>query len=217
MIKRIGHLITYIPGDIELVKRWYHNQGRYHECILYPSNLYKSCEKPAPLNAELRIQVGNSADPANNHFDALEKLKGLANVDFKAYVPLSYGDKVHATKVINLGYEIFGDKFVPLSAMLSLDDYIKFQNTIDIAIFNHKRQQAMGNTITLLGMGKTVYLRSDVTHWSFLQSIGLTVYDIEKDAITKGEPEALENNKKRVRTYFSIENLTRQWSSIFEV
>ncbi len=102
-------------------------------------------------------------------------------------------------------------------SLLSLDDYIKFQNTLDIAIFNHKRQQAMGNTISLLGMGKTVYLRSDVTHWSFLQSIGLTVYDIEKDAITKGTPELLENNKMRIKTYFSIENLTKQWSLIFEV
>ena len=33
-------------------------------------------------------------------------------------------------------------------------DYIQFLNQIDIAVFNHNRQQAMGTIRSLLGMGK---------------------------------------------------------------
>lgn len=42
----------------------------------------------------------------------------------------------------------------PIVDFMDFNEYINFLSTIDIAIFNHKRQQGMGNIITLLGMGK---------------------------------------------------------------
>ena len=41
VIKRIGHFVTYIKGDYELAQKWYGVRGQYHECLMYPSNLYK--------------------------------------------------------------------------------------------------------------------------------------------------------------------------------
>ena len=45
-------------------------------------------------------------------------------------------------------------------------------------MFNHNRQQAMGNTITLLGLGKKVYMRRGVAQWSFFESHKIKVFDI---------------------------------------
>jgi len=39
VIKRMGHLVTYIKGDYELAQKWYGAKGEYHNCLTYPSNL----------------------------------------------------------------------------------------------------------------------------------------------------------------------------------
>ena len=43
---------------------------------------------------------------------------------------------------------------------MPFNQYLEFLGKIDIAIFNHRRQQGFGNAITLLGLGKKVYLNS---------------------------------------------------------
>jgi hypothetical protein len=56
----------------------------------------------------------------------------------------------HAKLVIAQGHEWFGDKLVPMTGFMPFEQYLEFLKSFDIAIFNHQRQQAMGNTITLL-------------------------------------------------------------------
>lgn len=208
VIKNIGHLVTYIDGDVELTRKWYGAIGKYHECLMYTSNLYKEYNIPVRQSNITNIQVGNSADPSNNHFEILEKLLPFKEQNITIYVPLSYGDPIYAQKVIHKGQEWFGDKFKPLTDFIPFDQYLKLLGTINIAIFNHKRQQAMGNTITLLSLGKTVYLRSDTTQWQFFQKKGLIVGDVsEMNSLKLLE---VEDNRRKVELYFSKENLINQ-------
>jgi len=46
---------------------------------------------------------------------------------------------------------IFREKFKPLVDFIPFDEYLNLLAKVDIAIFNHKRQQTMGNITTLLG------------------------------------------------------------------
>lgn len=98
---------------------------------------------------------------------------------------------------------------------MPFDQYLEFLGKIDIAIFNHKRQQAMGNTITLLGLGKKVFMRSDVTQWAFFKSHAIAVYDIEAFALTDDEDIQVEENKHRVKSYFSESGLLKQLIGVF--
>ncbi len=59
-------------------------------------------------------------------------------------------------KVISRGEEWFGDKFVPMTDFMSFEQYLEVFKSLDVAIFNHRRQQAMGHTIMLFSIGKTV-------------------------------------------------------------
>ena len=213
VIKNMGHLITYIEGDVELARKWYGATGRYHECIMYTSNLYKKYSVPNKQGTAINIQVGNSADPSNNHLEALEKLLPFKNNDICIYVPLSYGDKKHAQAVIQQGQQWFGDKFKPLTEFMPFDNYLSLLGTIDIAIFNHRRQQAMGNTITLLGLGKTVYMRSDTTQWQFFKEKEIVVGDVE--AINNLVILNVSENQEKVKQYFSTENFINQLKGIF--
>lgn len=213
VIKNMGHLVTYIPGDVDLARKWYGAKGEYHECLMYLSNTYRALDIPSIQGDTVNIQIGNSADSSNNHFEILDKLLPFKNKNIKIYAPLSYGDQAHAKKVISKGKELFSEKFIALTEFIPFEQYLQFLGSIDIAIFNHERQQAMGNTITLLGLGKTVFIRSDTTQWQFFKNKNIKVYDsIKLDSIDKKEH--LDNIRK-VKEYFSEETLIKQYSEIF--
>lgn len=214
VIKNMGSLVTYIRGDVTLAREWYGAQGEYQECLMYTSNLYKEYKIPKHKNATLNIQVGNSADPSNNHIEALEKLLPFKNDNICIFVPLSYGSKEHTLQVIKQGKEWFGDKFKPLTEFMPFEEYLSFLGSIDIAIFNHKRQQAMGNTITLLGLGKTVYIRSDTSQWSFLKEKNIKVGDI--DLLSSLECYEKKENIEYVKEYFSLDNYKKQLTKLFQ-
>ena len=215
IIKRMGHFITYIKGDYELVKQWYGASGEYHECFMYPSNLYKTYDIPVKLHDTVNIQIGNSADPTNNHLEILEKLERYRDENIKIYAPLSYGNMEYAQMVANKGEEIFGNKFIAMLDFMPFEKYLEFLAEIDIAIFAHKRQQAMGNTITLLGLGKKVYMRSDITPWQLFKDINVKVFDVQNIEINLMDEQTKNQNQQKTKEYFSKENYLKQLKTLF--
>jgi dTDP-N-acetylfucosamine:lipid II N-acetylfucosaminyltransferase len=221
VIKRIGGLITHIKGDYELASKWYGVRGSYYYSFMYPSNSYKEIPLPKKVEDDFitYIQVGNSADPSNNHLDIFEKLSSLNPKNIKIICPLSYGDKEYAKKVADRGKEKFGNDFEPLFDFLPFDKYLNLISEIDIAIFNHKRQQAVGNIMTLLGLGKKVYIREDITTWDFGKAHGLKLYSINSEFQNALKPITDEikcNNIKKVKNQFSEKKLISDWRKIFE-
>lgn len=213
VIKHMGHLVSYIEGDIELAREWYGAQGEYHESLMYLSNLYKALEIPNKQGRTINIQLGNSASPTNNHIEVFEMLLPFKEQDICIYAPLSYSDKNHGKKVIEIGKALFGDKFIPLTEFLPFENYLNFLGNIDIAIFNNSRQQAMGNIITLLGLGKTVYVRDDTTQWQFFQDKGLQVYNIND--FNSLDTYYHSDNVNTIKHYFSEATLIQQLARLF--
>lgn len=216
VIKHFGHLITHIKGDYELAKEWYDTSGQWHECFMYPSNLYKDYPLQPKVHDTINIQVGNSADPSNNHLEVLQKLKAFRDQAIRIYVPLSYGDIEYAKKIISFGQENFGEKFIPLSDFMPFEIYLNLLAQIDIAIFNHRRQQGMGNTTTLLGLGKKVYIRSDVTPWKFYAKLGVNLYNVAEVNLDLILPNVAQKNRNIISDYFSKEKLTNQLKEVFQ-
>lgn len=207
---RIGHLVTSTTGDYELAVEWYGCRGEHHECLMYPNNIYAADLPASTAHEGIRILVGNSADPSNRHFEIFDKLEACRQSDIQIIVPLSYGGSENARHVIERGKKQFGDKFTALTELLPLPEYQQLLADIDIAIFNHKRQQALGNIVLLLSDGKKIYLRSDATLWSLLQEQGIKVFDSCKEISL--DPLNEEDRKKNIdctRAFFSKENLLR--------
>ena len=215
VIKRIGHFVTYIKGDYELAQKWYSVKGEYHECLLYRSNVFMGHAKPKKASINTCILAGHSADQTNNHLDIFEKLLPYKNLDILIYCPLSYGAPAYADHIKKQGYEMFGEKFIPISSFMTIEKYMEFLNEIDIAIFAHQRQQAMGNIITLLGLGKRLYLRNDTSHWDFFSAIGVNVFDVEDFDIAPLEEKLSKSNQEIISNYFSDENLSKQVNELF--
>lgn len=216
VIERIGGLVTYLSEDVALARKWYKAKGEYIECLMYPSNLFNVQELKINVQVYKSILVGNSADPSNNHIEIFKKLEKFKHENIIVYVPLAYGSKEYASHVISEGEKIFGDRFVPLTNFMAFDDYMKFLQGIHIAIFAHRRQQGMGNTISLLGMGKKVVIRKQVSQWSFFKELGITVFDFEGLDLELMKVDNSEKNKKLVNIYFSHERFCHQLNMLFK-
>ena len=215
IIKNMGYLLTYLPGDVEYAREKYGARGKYLENLCYLSNIFTHEQHLAVEKRECtNILLGNSADPANEHIEALAKLEKFKESNIKIYVPLSYGNQDYADQVIEYGKTIFEHKFVPLTEFMTYEKYQCFLQNIDIAIFNHKRQQAMGNTISLLGMGKVVYLRSGTSQWKLLKGMGIDIFDIEEFNLTNNQK--LVKNEINIKNYFSKEKFEEKWKNLLE-
>ncbi len=215
VIKRFGHLITQVEGDVDLARQWYGARGRHHDCFVYPSNLYKKHKVLPKTDTTVHIQIGNSADPRNEYLEMLEMLKPHAEDNIKIYAMLSYGSDEHAAEVAALGANIFGEKFEAITGFMRFDEYIELLSKIDIAIFNHRRQQAMGNIVTLLGLGKKVFIRRDISTWKYLAALNIKVFAIGDDLLDEIDAATSQSNIEAVQKNFSVEKLTQQLSDIF--
>lgn len=212
--------ITLMKGDFELVKNRYSTTGKLYLNFTYPSNLYKEINLKKIEKKDLTIQIGNSAQVCNNHLEILEKLKKFKNQNIKLYCILSYGNdggNTYLTKVINVGKNIFGDKFIPITNFMTHSEYLNYLAKIDIAIFAHDTHKAFGNITSLLSMKKTVYLKEKVTTYQTLKEMEIKVRSFDKLVdLEEFDENTLENNRKIIEENFSEEKLIEQWKNIFE-
>lgn len=222
VIRNVGQITTYVKGDYDLAKSWYGTSAKLTHSILYPSNIFASAgntvDESHLRNKPLTVVVGNSADPQNNHLEILNLIKKF-NKDFlKIYLPLSYGNKIYAHKVISKYIDTFGvDAVQPLDSYLPLEEYLSLITSADIAIYAHNRQQGMGNTIQMLGAGKTVYMKSDVSHWQYLTGIGLEIKDVNcigRGLITITKKESLKN-MELIKKIHSKDSLKAQLINVY--
>lgn len=110
-------------------------------------------------SADKIILIGNSADVTNNHVTILKYLAAFKEQNFNIICPLSYGDMGYARKIEELGRKLFGSRFIPLSKRIEPEEYFHMLNRVDVAIMHHNRQQAFGNIVPLLYIGKKVYMK----------------------------------------------------------
>lgn len=217
-IGKIQNFVTFLPGDFEYLKVNYSVKGNLFSCLMYPSNVVKLISGAKSANQKIRVLVGNSALPTNNHSEIFAKLANLGFNNYEIYCPLSYGDDRYGEKIAQLGHELFGDAFIPITDFMPEVDYYHFLSTIDVALFAHKRQQAMGNTITLLESGAKVYMRSDVSQWHLFEGLGVTLFNIQDEfRIEPLKLEVQERNREIVRDHFGLERYVKQLQTMFLV
>ncbi|MDU6524114.1 MAG: TDP-N-acetylfucosamine:lipid II N-acetylfucosaminyltransferase, partial [Enterococcus sp.] len=152
LLKKFSYIITNIHGDFNKAIKDF-SLSADHLCARYmDQNIFKF-DNVKKKNIKKKILVGNSATVSNNHIEILEKLRKFRDEDIEIHVPLSYGDKAYANQVKTIGENFFGSKFIPLMDFMDKENYNRFLETIDIAIFNNDRQQAVGNINGLLFLG----------------------------------------------------------------
>ena len=216
VIENVPYLVTGTKGEVDYVRNNYNAKGEHIEAFVYTSNLFKKINSSPKIDGKIRILVGNSSTETNQHFEVFNKLEIYKNENIEIFVPLSYGDFKYGMQVMKVGYEIFGDKFKPIIDFMNEQDYYKFLSTIDIGIFNHNRQQGMGNIITLLGMGKKVYMNPEVTTYEMFIDKNIKVDRFKLFDLNLLTPKIVQKNISLIEKYFSEDEFSKQLSKLFE-
>ena len=221
VIKNMGFILTYLSGDYDYAKLRFSTSATYIECLMYLSNVSRNsslcvtCDE-ASSGGDLKILIGNSADKTNNHIPIIEKLKECGcDRNYRYIFPLSYGDFDYAERVKRFAGKMLGSGFEPLNKFMSADEYDRLLAQVDIAVFAHDRQQAMGTTIALLGMGKKVFLKRGTTQWKLFESLGVKVFDFDYLDLSPIDGQDRNKNIALVSSYFSVENLVEQYENVF--
>lgn len=225
IISNVGYVTSLVDNDYTLAKEWYGVKGRHFSGMYvnpikleYLDEIINKREESKFTN----IQLGNSASPANNHFEAIDIISQYKEENIRVYVPLSYGDKEYALKVKDYGEKVLGEKFIALLDFMQPDEYSKFLGEIDIAIFNNNRQQALGNIFSLAYLEAKIFMRNDTTMWA--QLVETENYEFEPiDVIKKitydnfifKDKVKLINNKRISKKRFEEKHLVNVWNNIF--
>lgn len=184
IIKRFSFISSPIKGEVDLVKLTYKSNA-IEFSTLYPNPLpYQDITAEHSVivqDEKVHLMIGNSADPQNNHLAILEQISHLRG-SVKVTCVLSYAnvDSCYTEAVIKQGEALFSDDFYPIRDFMAPNDYSQLLSGVDIAIYYHNRQQAMGNIYQFLYLGKSVFVRSDTLSNQHLKLLGFKVCDSEK-------------------------------------
>lgn len=209
-IERVNYFSCCVPQDfdrLKIVLPW-------GAVSFMPLNYY-SVESSFVGGEEIvgdGILLGNSATPENNHVEAMEWLRDQYLGSRRVVVPLSYGDKIYAKKIVELGNKWLGKNFFPLLDYYSIEQYNKITAECSVVFMNHVRQQGMGNIAASLYRGAKVILRPENPILDLYSSIGVKVDCFESNSSSKGLPNLLSadesilmKNRRIVSQYWAHE------------
>lgn len=217
ILQNVGHLIS-MAGDYKYVQKEYGYKGKvFYSNSFYASNIFQGDLSIANNGSKTIFLIGNSGDSLNHHKEILESLRQYRNQEIELICPLSYcATKEYQQEIISYARNLFGDKFKPLLDFMPLKEYLEILKRIDIALFAHKNQQAYGNIIQLLGMGKKVYIRK-TTSWEILQNNGFIIFDFDSQiTLEKLNETQASKNHRLAKEIYSYENMKREFIALFE-
>lgn len=182
--KRSYGAIYLIDGEYEKYKKITGIQKDHVYVASMPANPLTEFDYAAYRTIEhgktVRVVVGNSATEENCHKEILDKLAHLRKEEIEIYCPLSYGDEEYRDEVTSYGRERFGEKFHPITQWMELSDYICFLAKCHVGIFNCNRQQAMGNILKMLKLGRKVYLQTNTSMYENYIKKGFIIHDVNE-------------------------------------
>ena len=134
-------------------------------------------------NKKKNVIIGNSADPTNNHYEALTQLLKISlDKDSKIIIPLSYGGNIKYKEWIK-GYanKLYPNSINALDNYLPLHEYLQLVSNCKYAIYAHKRQQASDNILMQILYGANVFLSEDSFAFNHFKELGLKIFSLESD------------------------------------
>jgi dTDP-N-acetylfucosamine:lipid II N-acetylfucosaminyltransferase len=186
VIPRIDFIGTVIPEEFCLLQNL---KGFRAEQVFFS---YATIEHLLSQDLDLKISdnansilIGNSNTATSNHLDVFKKIRDLHIFD-KVIVPLSYGgDVIYRDQITSWGRQIFKNRFVPLETFITAQEYRNLLLQCSVAIFNHNRQQAVGNIILMVYLGARVFLSEESLVYSYLKQSGVKVFSFQKELNNK--------------------------------
>lgn len=158
-LKRINYFVSPEYEEYLLLKEvgLLHRETEYQfGCVGFISQFTDG----AGMEVGKHILLGNSADPTNNHMEAIDWLSTFDLGDRKVITPLNYGDRAYRQMICEYGEEKLGSNFEPIKSFLPFETYQEILRGCGYAVMNHLRLQAGGNISQMLANGGKVFMNN---------------------------------------------------------
>lgn len=234
--------VAVFPTDVAVFKRIFGDQKTIFCSMLgftqssfdqWDALLEERAEKEKKyLNAfeldrkRISIQVGHNAFPFNEHGSSLTMLQTYREHNLLITMPVSYGNdygdqnKNYVEDLKHLAYNLFPvEKIRFLTNIMPLHKYYEFLAAVDVAILPAPRQNALGNIIPLMYMGKKVFLSQENPLFNFFKSKGFEIYNV-KDIAHMSYEEFVTPIKSSypnpwIKNCYSLESNVKRWKVVF--
>jgi hypothetical protein len=208
------------------VASYYKCKAKYIQ-ILYPSDINEVERHDGNLatnsisnNESLNFFLGNSADDTNRHLKALERLYKIYDKINTITVPLMYGGtKTYISSVIKRGNELFGPKFIPILKYMPSEEYRRIIDKTDVLVFNHHRQQGLGNLFYFILVQKQIFINSCSSTYLDFNKWGIDLVKFEQldeNNFRLLSKETLKENQIRIKEMTSNKKMKNLWLNFFE-
>jgi len=227
--KNMGRYAALAPGDEELLNQIAGRNVRCSRAIYFTDQSLDQVEALWEARTErptgpIRVLVGNSATPTNRHLEVLELLARYEPGEVEVFVPLGYGDSIYAQQVAAQGSMLLGERFHPLIQQLQPSEFTSLANQMDVAVFNHDRQQGLGTILLMAALGKKVFLPRENSAWSLLaHEVGIPISDTNliselgaREFSALPERDRMQLHEGAMR-WLSSSNVGKMWSDMMEV
>ena len=224
LVERIDYFSCCIPEDFEVLKQ---ALPELKGASFLPLNYYS--KEDVFLRGEglkdlsgRDILLGNSSTASNNHIEAMRVLSKLDLENRRVIVPLSYGDMSYRERIVELGNELLGAAFMPISSYMPLEEYNNLISSCSNVVMNHVRQQAIGNISAALLRGGKVFLRSENPIYKYYTQMGVRLFEFDENIDLKVLDEPLSasdvhTNKEIMSHYWTRECAIEQAKAFVEL
>lgn len=176
--KRLNYFFNWNIIDFEWIKTHYKTSAvfKYFFYNFSPIPATVKENNKNGVKTHTTVLLGNSDTPTNNHLEMLEVLKKFKAEAIKIVIPLNYGNKKYGDIIEQRAIAIFGaEKILALRKFMDIAAYYQILDEVDIAVMNHYRTQAAGNTLALLYRGKKVYINEVSSTYKLLNTNGVVI------------------------------------------
>jgi hypothetical protein len=211
-----------MSSDKNDLKARFKVDGKAH-LIPYVSNydLKELDHIPRYFNGDkVNVLVGHRATPYLNHIALLQQLSGYADKNIRVICFLNYGsdDKQYIRRVMETGITMFGDKFVPVTKLLTKDEWEGVMKSIDVTLIAGKGQAGLGSIYRTILYKGAVFLDGDGKNMEWLRYMRIKAcriedlprYSFEEFVAVIDEQQKLENQRMFLE-FVDKKRLLDQW------
>lgn len=211
LLKNFTYLLHFMPEEIEWVKQEIGLDEVNFKTLFFT---YVTLETYFPALSTLKTQteqkkllLANSATFTSNHLDFVENFRDeLLEINPDIIIPLNYGNLKYANFLTQIFTRDKTLKFFPLSQYLPFDEYQKILSGCSAMVFNHIRQQGLGNLLMGLWLGSRIYLQPVTSTFKYFSRkkfyiFNLSVKPLEVNFLS--HPQIL-HNKQLLEQHFSL-------------
>jgi dTDP-N-acetylfucosamine:lipid II N-acetylfucosaminyltransferase len=218
---KVAALLTWMRSEFEFATSAIPVLNASHEYFFYENQvpyeridqIIATVETKNP-STKLKLVVGNSGTPTNNHIDVIRSLH-QQGVEADLYLPVSYGDNEYIS-FLKENVEFYkGGKIVFMDELMDFEQYVLFLYSCDALVMNHIRPQGYGNIFMMMYMNKPVIMNKKNISLTDLDAAGirwLTIDDVPK---LKTE-ESIAKNQSQIVTLLSHDRLISLYQKLFK-